>query len=86
MVVECWVVPGASRTEVKGLHGDRLRLRVAAPPEGGRANREVLELIGERCGARAELVSGPSSRHKRVLVRGATVEDVKRALTADHPS
>lgn len=84
--MDCWVVPGASRTEIKGLHGDRLRIRVAAPPEDGRANREVLELIGRRCGSRAELVSGPASRHKRVLVPGASLSTVQRALMADQPS
>jgi uncharacterized protein len=86
VVVECWVVPGASRTEIKGLHGDRLRIRVAAPPEGGRANREVVELIGQRCGSRAELVSGSTSRHKRLLVPGANLQTVRQALMADQPS
>lgn len=84
--MDCWVVPGASRTEIKGLHGDRLRIRVAAPPEEGRANREVLELIGRRCGSRAELISGPTSRHKRVLVPGGKLPTVEQALLADQPS
>ena len=84
--MECWIVPGASRTEIKGLHGDRLRIRVAAPPEGGRANREVLDLIGKRCGSRAELLSGSSSRHKRILVRMADRSAVSRALLPDQPT
>lgn len=84
-MVDCWVVPGASRTEIKGLHGDHLRIRVAAPPEGGRANREVCDLIGGRCGTRAELISGFSSRHKRVLVPGVGAPAVTRALTPDQP-
>lgn len=86
MVVECWIVPGASRTEIKGLHGDRLRIRVAAPPEGGRANREVLDLIGARCGSRAELLSGTTSRHKRILVRVGEWSQVSRALLPDQPT
>lgn len=83
MVVECWIVPGASRTEIKGVHGGRLRIRVAAPPQGGRANRELLDLIGTRCGTRTELLSGSTSRHKRILVRVADRSAVSRALQPD---
>ena len=79
------MVPGASRTEIKGIHGERLRIRVAAPPEGGRANREVLDLIGARCGSRAELLSGSISRHKRILVRVANRSALARALLPDQP-
>jgi len=85
VVVECWIVPGASRSEIKGTHGERLRIRVSAPPEGGRANREVLDLIAARCGSRAELLSGSTSRHKRILVRVTDRSAVSRALLPDQP-
>lgn len=80
MVVTCWVVPGASRTEIKGLHGNTLKVRVAGPPEGGRANRELCKLLGDRCGSEAELVAGAGSREKRVLIRGGERNAVSRAL------
>ena len=67
------VVPGASRTELVGLHGDRYRLRVAAPPEGGKANRGVVSFLAERLGVArrdVELVRGQSSPLKTVEVRG----------------
>jgi uncharacterized protein (TIGR00251 family) len=35
------VSPSASRTELRGLHGDRLKVAVASPPEDNRANREL---------------------------------------------
>ncbi len=64
------VVPGAARSEVVGRHGDRIRVRVAAPPEKGRANRELCRLLKRHFqAAEAELVSGAGSRRKVVLVR-----------------
>ena len=63
--------PGAKRTEVAGLHGQALKVRVAAPPVEGRANDELIALIAEMLGVRKKSVSvvkGRSSRHKTVLV------------------
>jgi uncharacterized protein (TIGR00251 family) len=79
VVVECWVVPGASRSEIKGRHGGALRVRVAAPPEGGRANAEVCRLLGETFGGKARVESGSTSRSKRVVVAGVTWEEAVRA-------
>lgn len=42
------VVPGAARTEVVGLLGDRLKVRLAAPPEKGAANRELLSFLARQ--------------------------------------
>lgn len=65
------VVPGAARSEVTGVLGDRLKVRVAAPAEAGRANRAVLDLFREWLGVRdVEIVSGRSSRNKTLRVRG----------------
>ncbi len=41
------VVPGASRDEVVGVLGDALKVRVAAPPEQGRANASVAAALGK---------------------------------------
>lgn len=65
------VVPGASRSEVAGVLGDRLKVRVAAPAEGGKANRAVVALLKKWLGAKGvEIVSGFSSSEKTVRVAG----------------
>lgn len=68
------MVPNASRSEIVGLHGARLRVRVAAPPEKGRANRAAAAELGAFFGVRADLVSGTTSRVKRYLLRGLSME------------
>ena len=65
--------PCAGRTEVVGRYGDALKLRVAAPPTGNRANDAVVELVAKAFGlSRAEVgvISGASSRHTRLRLSG----------------
>jgi uncharacterized protein len=65
------VVPGARQTAVAGLHGDRLKVKVAAPPEKGRANEELLAFLARvlKVPMKAlHLASGASSRAKVVAV------------------
>jgi uncharacterized protein (TIGR00251 family) len=82
-VIAVWAVPGASRSEVAGLHGDALRVRVTAPPENGAANREIVRLLAGALGVRpAALVveAGATSRRKRVRVRGLEPATALRRL------
>lgn len=81
VVIDVWVVPGSSRDEVAGFHGGALRVRVAAPPEEGRANRAAARLVAAAFGARGgAVVSGTSSRRKRVLVRGVGADQAAERL------
>ena len=71
------VQPGAKRTDVAGLHGEALKIRLAAPPIEGRANEALLKFIAEAFGVplrQVELKQGGQSRHKVVAVTGSTVE------------
>ena len=78
-------VPGASRSEIVGRLGEALKIRVAAPPEGGKANREILQLLAKKLGlpaASVTLVSGAASPAKVVELRGVTAEQAWARLLA----
>ena len=84
MQVDLKVVPGASRTEWVGLHGDRYRLRVAAPPEGGKANKAIVAYLALRLGVPRRdvwVVRGTSSPLKTVEVRGISPTEATDRLT-----
>lgn len=67
------VVPGARSSELVGEHGDRLKVRVQAPPEKGKANEDVCDLISEVTGRKGVVVAaGFTSREKTVIVPGLT--------------
>lgn len=70
------VQPGAKQTTVAGLHGDALKIRLAAPPVEGRANEALLRFIADFFKVplrNVELKQGGQSRHKRVEVRGSAI-------------
>lgn len=71
------VQPGAKHTSVAGLHGEALKIRLAAPPVEGRANEALLRFIAESFGVplrQVELKQGGQSRHKVVAISGSKVE------------
>lgn len=75
--------PGAGRTSVVGIHGDALKVRVGAPPVGGRANAALVDLVAELFGVARDKVavtSGESSRVKRVRVEGVDAAAAHRLL------
>ena len=83
VILSLHVQPGASTTEVVGLHGDALKVRVAAPATGGRANAMVLALVATEFGLAQgdiELAAGASSRRKRVRLGDLTLVDAEREV------
>ena len=75
------VSPGARRPGIAGRYGDAWKVRVAEPPEDGRANEAVLRLVSDTLGAPASLVSGHASRDKVVAIEGVSSADAERLLT-----
>ncbi|MDO8812689.1 MAG: DUF167 domain-containing protein [Gallionella sp.] len=71
------VQPGAKRSEIAGLHGEALKIRLAAPPIEGRANEALLKYIAQLFDVpmrQVELRQGGQSRHKVVAIVGSKVE------------
>ena len=74
LILELHVQPGAARSEIAGLHGERLKVRVAARAVEGEANAALIEFLAERLGVAkrdVKIAAGAGSRTKRVSVRGA---------------
>lgn len=70
------VQPGASRTEVAGLHGDCLKIRLAARAIDGEANARLVEFVADCLGVAKRSVtieSGATSRRKRITVHSPTL-------------
>ena len=79
------VAPGAARASVVGRHGDAWKVRVAAPPEGGRANDAVVRLLADTLALPREavtLVSGHGARDKIVELAGVGPEQIERRLSS----
>jgi hypothetical protein len=67
------VQPGAKRSVVAGLHGDRLKIRIAAPALDGRANEALVAFVAEKLGfakIRVTVAKGAQSREKLLAVPG----------------
>ncbi|MBL0921298.1 MAG: DUF167 domain-containing protein [Phycisphaerales bacterium] len=89
LLIRVKAVPGARRDEIAGPLGGRLKVRIAAPPEDGKANRAVCALIAHALGIRArdvEIAAGPASAEKTVLARGVRADAARAALGLAPPS
>ena len=79
------IQPGAKKTEFAGLHGDALKIRLAAPPVDGKANEALIKFVAETLGlpkSAVSLKSGHTSRRKVLEVCGAKPEAVAALPTA----
>lgn len=75
--------PRASRSEVVGLQGAQIKIRIAAPPVDGAANTELIKLLAKALGvsrSALRVVRGEGSRSKVVRAEGATVVQTRVAL------
>ncbi|MFV8819537.1 DUF167 domain-containing protein [Haliea sp. E17] len=82
------VVPGASSSGIAGWLDDRLKVRLSAPPEKGKANAALLRLLSRELGLQESalaIVSGGSSPNKVVAIEGLSPAEVRQALGGSAP-
>ena len=79
LILEIHVVPNASRSEVAGLYGESIKIKIRAPAVDGKANAELTRFLSEilEISKRAiQIESGDHSRKKRVRIEGLSLSDV----------
>jgi uncharacterized protein (TIGR00251 family) len=75
IVLSIHATPRASKSQIQGLHGEALKIRLQAPPVDGKANDTLLEYLAKVLNVprrQVILLSGQTSRQKRVSVKGIT--------------
>ena len=84
VILRLHIQPGAKKTEVACEHGEALKIRLSAPPVDGKANACLIEFLAKQLGvakSAVELLSGDTSRAKRVRVDGVTANAVTAKLS-----
>lgn len=79
------VVPGASFSQVCGWLGDALKVRVAAPPEKGKANKAVESIVAETLALSPDsvrIVSGKTSPQKVMEIDGLSLQEIRERIDA----
>ncbi|MDP3817261.1 DUF167 family protein [Pseudomonas sp.] len=88
LILDCHLQPKASRDEFAGLHGERLKIRLTAPPVEGKANAHLLAFLAAAFAvskSQVSLESGQQSRQKRVRIRQPQRLPAELGLTVEPP-
>ncbi|MBN1126965.1 MAG: YggU family protein [Sedimentisphaerales bacterium] len=78
------VVPGSSKTAIVGFLNGMLKIKVATPPEKGKANQTLIAFLSKQLGIRKKditIISGQTSPVKQLAIRGRSGKDIRSALT-----
>lgn len=73
LTLDVQVQPGASKDEIVGVHAGRLKIKTAAPPENGKANKRLIEIVADALGvskSQVDITAGKTSRRKTLEVSG----------------
>ena len=80
------VVPGSSKTQIAGILGEMLKIKIAAPPEKGKANQSLIAFLAKKLGVRKndiEIISGKTNPVKVLRISGTDPVVLKSLLIGD---
>jgi uncharacterized protein (TIGR00251 family) len=78
------VIPNASKNEILGLTDGVWRVKIAAPPDKGKANKELIEFFSKRLGLKKDKVSilkGHTSHSKLIAIEGKTQQEISQKFS-----
>lgn len=84
-LIDLKIVPSARQDRIIGPLGDRLKIRVSAPPEGGKANKAACQLLAKALGIKGQavrIVAGATHPQKTALVRAMSADEVRKRLSS----
>ena len=85
LVLSIRVQPGARKNSIQGVHDGALKVSVQAAPEDGKANDAIMELLKKSLGIKRnqiEMLSGQTSRNKKILIRELKLEELEQKIRA----
>lgn len=77
-------LPNAPKTQIVGIHGESLKLKIHAPPVDGKANLEIIRFFAEELGLpknRLDILSGEKSKGKSLRIQGLSWNEIKAKLS-----
>jgi len=83
VIINVKIVPGSSKTAIAGLLGDKLKIKVAAPPEKGKANENLIAFLADILSVKKSditVISGLTNPIKQLRIRSALMEQVRLKL------
>lgn len=82
-LLNLYIQPGASKSEISGEHGDRLKVKIKAPPREGEANEALIEFLADILSiskSKVHLIRGETSRQKDLLIE-VSMAEIEKKLT-----
>jgi uncharacterized protein (TIGR00251 family) len=83
VILQVHVVPRSAKSEVAGVQGDALKLRIAAPPVEGQANKECVRFLSDILGIKKKqviIVGGSKSKNKTIAIEGIRRKDIEALI------
>ncbi len=84
VILSLKVQPRSSKNQWVGVHGDEVKVKLTAPPVDGAANQCCCKFIAESlhvAASQIQLLSGETSRHKRVLIKGLPLQQLHALIS-----